>query len=159
MLSNTSQLATRALLLLGLEQPAEPMTPRALAARLECSASYLGKTLGLLTKAGILRSVRGARGGVVLERATSDITLLHIVEACQGLLRAPYCLGVESLDGVCGYHAAMKELHDSTMRSLSEWTLTDLMRTPARPCRDSGHNCKMMFQGCERHCGGPEDDT
>lgn len=150
MLTTTSELAIRALLVLGLEQAGEPVTPRALAERLECSRSYLGKTLGLLTKAGLLRSVRGAHGGVVLDRSPQDVTLLQIVEACQGLLTAAYCSEFKGAASVCGYHAAMKELHDATQRTLSGWTLAALLRCPARP-PEGGAGCKMQFVDCERH--------
>lgn len=151
MLTHTTQLALRALLVLGLEQEHEPVTPRALAERLDCSPTYLGKTLGLLTKAGILRSVRGAHGGVVLAQAPSMLTLLAIVEACQGLLTAPYCKTNAEHDRVCSYHQAMAEVHEVTVSALSRWTLSAMLASPARPAKDN-RGCRMAFKGCEVHC-------
>lgn len=157
MLTSTTELAIRALLVLGLEQSGDPMTPRALAARLDCSRSYLGKTLGLLTKAGLLESVRGAHGGVLLDRAPENVTLLDIVEACQGLVTADYCRGFKGPSHVCSYHIAMKELHDATIRTLSGWTLAALLRCPARPSADDEKSCKMEFGACEQHWPAREE--
>ncbi|TNF37547.1 MAG: Rrf2 family transcriptional regulator [Deltaproteobacteria bacterium] len=159
MLTSTTELAIRALLVLGLEQSRDPMTPRALAERLDCSPSYLGKTLGLLTKSGLLQSVRGARGGVILLRAPEDVTLLDIVEACQGLVTADYCRGSERPSHVCGYHVAMKELHDATIRTLSGWTLAALLRCPARPSGGAEEACKMQFGACEQHWPAREESS
>ena len=45
---------------------------------------YLHKILQQLCKAGILKSKRGPRGGFVIGRDPSEITLLQIIEAIDG---------------------------------------------------------------------------
>ena len=152
MLTRTTELAIRALLVLGLETEGTPWTPRVLADRLDCSPSYLSKTLGHLTRAGLLESIRGAHGGVLLARAPADITLQHIVEACQGVLIGNYCKKMETPGPTCGYHRAMQDIYDVTMGALSRWTLADLIQVPVQPNVDAVHTCKMFFQDCERHC-------
>ncbi len=151
MFSRTSELAIRALIFLALQEDASPLSPRQIAAKLDCSPSYLAKTIQLLVKAGILRSVRGATGGVLLARRPADVTLLEIFEACQGLLIGNYCTGMGlPLGGdPCGYHVAMQELHEVTRRTLSKWTLGDLLASPARePGPKDAPVCKMYFEGC-----------
>jgi len=149
-LTQTSELAVRALLLIGLEGGTEPVPPRRLAERLECSPTYLAKTLGLLVKAGVLRSVKGAKGGVYLARAPEDTTLLAIVEGTQGLLIGDYCRAISgSHDDVCGFHHVMQKLHRDMVATLSEATLADLMRRPTAGAAAADRQlCHMQFSGC-----------
>jgi Rrf2 family protein len=145
MLTRTTETAIRALLVLGLEGAAGPTPPRRLAERLDCSPSYLAKILGMLVKARLLRSFRGARGGVRLARPAEEITLLAVVEACQGMLTADYCRPVD-LPGypVCAFHQAMADVHRATVAALTRCTLADLLARPApgRPAA-SGPPCKL----------------
>ena len=48
------------------------------------STSYLAKIFQQLSKAGVLRSHRGAKGGYSLGRSTGEITLLDIARVCEG---------------------------------------------------------------------------
>jgi len=144
MLTRTSELAIQALLVLGLEGSGEPTPPRYLAERLDCSPSYLAKILGMLVKARLLRSYRGAKGGVALARPAAEITLLRVVEACQGMLTASYCRPVD-VPGypVCAFHEAMADVHQATVAALDRWTLADLLARPSSPATGDGVPCKM----------------
>ncbi|KWT88357.1 RrF2 family transcriptional regulator [Candidatus Magnetominusculus xianensis] len=53
--------------------------------------SFLAKILQKLTRAGILRSIRGANGGFVLIKSPQDINLLDIVEAINGKIVINRC--------------------------------------------------------------------
>jgi len=149
MLTQTSELAVRSLLLLAASDDPNPIPPRQLAKSLDCSPSYLAKTVAMLVRAGILPSVRGARGGVLLTRDSAQITLLEIVEACQGLLIGNYCTEIAPhTEPVCSFHSAMNDLHDAMTDALSKWTLKDLMRQPysgAPP--EAATGCKMKTSG------------
>jgi len=95
----------------------------------------MAKICGLLVRAGILRSRRGATGGVTLNRSPSDVTLLDIVEACQGRVLENYCHGAADPEAVCAFHEAMLELHDCIVGNLSRCTLADLAARPG-PSRE-----------------------
>lgn len=156
MLTRTTEMAIQALLVIARDGHGEPVTPKQLADRLECSQPYLAKTLGQLVKAGVLNSVRGAKGGVLLGRNPHKITLLDIVEACQGLVPGSFCAPDNGVAQPCAYHQAMAEVHGHTVATLSRWTLSDLMHRPARcDTQDPAHRCRMYFGGCN----APSKDT
>ncbi len=154
MLTATTELAIRALILIGLAAEETPVPPRRLAQTLACSPSYLSKTLGHLVRGGILRSVRGARGGVVLAREPASITLLEIVEDCQGAILGDYCRGIRADEVAmsCRYHRVMAELHGQIVRTLSGCTLAELLTCPAPMLRGRSAprvDCRMNFSGIE----------
>ena len=58
--------------------------------------SFLAKIISQLSIAGLLRTSRGARGGVTLARAPKDITLLEVVEAIDGPIMLNECVGANA---------------------------------------------------------------
>jgi Rrf2 family protein len=161
MLTGTSELALRTLVLLALEGGDGPVSPRQMAGRLDASPSYLAKVTGALVNAGILRSIRGAHGGVLLARPPDEITLLSIIEASQGLIVGNYCAGIAGhMKPVCSFHQVMQELHAAMIEVLSRWTLSDLLTSPANPDPEglhTGSGCKMRFDGCEKFAVSSND--
>ncbi|MBL8858431.1 MAG: Rrf2 family transcriptional regulator [Planctomycetes bacterium] len=153
MLTGTTELALRALIYLGLSEPKEPTPPKRLAETLGCSPTYLGKTLGLLVKADLLTSVRGARGGVVLARDPKTITLLAVIEACQGTLVGDFCRPdkVKEIGIPCRFHEVMSTLHGQVVKVLSACTLAELLECPLPVMRGKrgAVACKMKFEGAE----------
>lgn len=149
MLTQTSELAVRALLLLAIEPSTEPTPPRQLAESLNCSPSYLAKTVSMLVRAGVLQSVRGARGGVLLTRDPAEISLLEVVEACQGLLIGSYCTELAAhREPICSYHRAMNDLHAAMTETLSKWSLKDLLAQPySKHAPEGPTGCKMLTAG------------
>lgn len=144
MLNQTAELGIQVMLYLALDTRREPVAPREIATRLNASPTYTSKVTGMLVKTGLLRAVRGARGGVLLERDPAAVTLLEIVEACQGRILPDYCQPHDDLSVVCSFHEAMHDLHSAITDVLARWTLAALA---ARPCphesvRDSV-DCKL----------------
>lgn len=63
------------------------------------SVKYLEQIVRVLRPAGLLRSVRGARGGYALARAPRDISMEEVFEHLEGHLLPVDCLGP---DASCG---------------------------------------------------------
>ena len=151
MLTNTTETALRALIFISLNGEGNPITPRFIADSLDLSSTYLAKVSSQLVKSGILESHRGARGGVRLRRSPDTITLLEVIEACQGRLVGDYCDGVADPQHSCAFHQAMLEAYSVLCGVLSRWTLADLVAKPAPtgsevkgfPCR-MGQVCLMV---------------
>ena len=130
MINGTCEIGIQTLIYLARRGGSEPHPPKAIAAALGASPTYTAKVCGALARAGILRAHRGVKGGVTLQAKPEQLTLLEIVEACQGKLLADYCTEVFNLDHVCSWHRALDELHKAMIGVLSHWTLADILRCP-----------------------------
>jgi len=130
MLTKTSISAIRALTYLGIRGTTEPISPKCLAERLGESPTYMAKVTRHLVRAGILRAHRGVGGGVTLNRPPEQITLLAIVEACQGAILGSFCEEADDLPKTCAFHQAAGELHRAIVEVLSRWTLAHIVAKP-----------------------------
>jgi Rrf2 family protein len=79
--------------------------------------SFLAKIVSQLSVAGLLQTSRGARGGVSLAKAPSEITLLEVVEAIDGPILLNECV---ACGGVCtfGESCPMKPVWQDTQAQL-----------------------------------------
>ncbi|MHB0955163.1 MAG: RrF2 family transcriptional regulator [Pirellulaceae bacterium] len=145
MLTKTSLSAIRVITYLGLHGGAEPLSPRYLAEQLGDSPTYLAKVVRHLVKVRILRAHRGVTGGVVLAKAPADITLLAIVEACQGEILANFCENAGNLSQTCAFHQAAAELHNAVVAVLTHWTAADLLKKP-QPSKSLHKRVKCCLQ-------------
>jgi Rrf2 family protein len=159
-ITKTSLLATRALVFLAEAEQGVVASPRSIAARLGESPAYMAKVLRSLVKAGILRAEHGRNGGVLLNRRPSDVTLLAIVEACQGAIAGSYCQGSADLRTTCAFHRAAAELQHSVMSVLSRWNLDQLAASPRPSKRLSGEmHCMMVGVSVATAGDGPGPRT
>lgn len=91
--------------------------------------SYLSKIMQHLTKAGLAKSRRGARGGFSLARPASQITLRETIEAIEGPIYLNVCLikkGECPRDEVCPVHPVWKEAQRRLFEVLESKTMADL---------------------------------
>src|SRR5437588_8845885 len=92
-------------------------------------AHFLAKILQQLARKGLLRSSKGPTGGFALKVDASEIRLLDIVEALDGL--APYqqcAVGLSECNDQmpCGVHDNWKNLRSRIMEYLGRHTIADL---------------------------------
>ncbi len=86
-------------------------------------ANYLGKTLQLYVKVGILQAKRGKTGGLRLMGDPEELTLWQMLEPIQELKALDACpLGNEECtnENACGIHtrwSAIKSLYSDMLRS------------------------------------------
>jgi len=66
------------------EGQSQPILAKTVAKQYKIPLDYLLKILQQLVRADILNSIRGPRGGFLLARPTSKISVLHIIEAVDG---------------------------------------------------------------------------
>lgn len=68
-----------------------PVSAREIAERRAIPPRFLEQLFVALRRAGLVTAVRGAKGGFVLSRQPSEITVLNVVEALEGPLQASVC--------------------------------------------------------------------
>ena len=78
-LSSTAQQAIHAVVCIATTTDDGPVRVDEVSAAIGCPRNYLSKTLHLLTRAGVLRSGRGPRGGFQLAVPASRLTLAKII--------------------------------------------------------------------------------
>jgi Rrf2 family protein len=74
-----------------------PIPLAEIAKRQDLSAKYLEQLIILLKGAGLIRSVRGRRGGYMLARRPEDISVGEIVETLEGKLSVVDCVSEPEL--------------------------------------------------------------
>jgi Rrf2 family cysteine metabolism transcriptional repressor len=91
-LSTRARYGTRALLDIALNGQDRPILLRDIARRQEISIMYLEHLITPLISAGILRSTRGAKGGVWLAKPPREIKLSEIMQVLEGSLAPVQCV-------------------------------------------------------------------
>ncbi|MFA5367137.1 MAG: Rrf2 family transcriptional regulator [Dehalococcoidia bacterium] len=91
-LSTKSRYGVRALLDVAMHQSDAPVQLKDVARRQQISLSYLEHLVAPLVAAGILKSIRGARGGVVLASPADEIALIDVVRALEGSMAPVECV-------------------------------------------------------------------
>lgn len=107
-------------------------------ARLEgISVANAGKLLWILTKAGLVQSQRGTRGGYHLAVPASEIRLNQVISVMEGKRTDSHCKSYTGLldscvhTGDCGIRPVIQELHEIVDNALSEITLAQLIGSEA----------------------------
>lgn len=91
-LSTKGKYGVRAVFEIALRFGGGPITIKEIAERQGISLSYLEQILYRLGKAGIVESVRGPGGGVVLTKKPSELTVGDVVRALEGPIALSHCL-------------------------------------------------------------------
>ena len=102
-----------------------------LAAETGLPAPTVAKLVSKLTAAGLLRSVRGAGGGLQLARPAAAISVADIVEAVEGPIALTACIdGTDcSVDHDCRVKPHWPLVNDALRGALAGIPLTQLART------------------------------
>ncbi len=90
-ISEATSIALHAMVFLA-ANPKKPISTREIASALEVSEAHLSKVMQRLVRTGLVTSMRGPRGGFMLERDANDISLLEVYESIEGALERNTCL-------------------------------------------------------------------
>ena len=103
------------------EPTGEPVSLKSIADRQGLSDHYLEQLITPLRNAGLVRSVRGARGGYVLDKHKSEITVSEALKILEG----PLSLVDEDIHD--GLQEFWGKLENSIVSVLASTTLQDLV--------------------------------
>jgi len=123
---------TRAMLDLANFYGRGPVLLRDIAKRQEISIKYLDRILSTLKAAGLVKALRGAKGGYELNRNPSKITLAQIVKALDGRTELVECVGNRDYCkriNFCIMNDIWSQLSNAIEAMLDSKTLEDLVNS------------------------------
>ncbi len=129
-LSTKGRYAIRALVDLAMHENGEPVLLRTIAQRQEISLQYLEQLISPLIAAGILRSARGPKGGIMLARPTGEVKLSEVIQLAEGPFIPAECInnpGVCDRSEVCATRDILEELKQAMDGVLESTTLRDMV--------------------------------
>jgi len=101
------------------------------------STANAGKLLWILSKAGLVQSTRGTKGGYSLAKPASEIRLNQVIRVLEGEPAESHCKSYAGVldacvhTGDCGIRPVIVELHQIVDNALADITLSQLLGTEA----------------------------
>ena len=101
------------------------------------STANAGKLMWILSKAGLVQSTRGTKGGYTLAVPASEIRLNRVIRVLEGEPAESHCKSYAGVldacvhTGDCGIRPVIIELHQIVDNALADITLSQLLGTEA----------------------------
>ncbi|ROQ92300.1 RrF2 family transcriptional regulator [Desulfosoma caldarium] len=130
-LSTRSRYGTRLMMSLARHSTETPVQIADVALDQGISVKYLEQIALVLRKAGLIKTVRGRKGGHMLAKDPENITLEDIVAALEGGRHLAACVSNPHLcprASRCGPRRVWQELSETLFEKLRLWTLRDVVR-------------------------------
>lgn len=130
-ISTRGRYALRLMLDLAVHSNGTPLSLRDVAQRQGISDKYLEQIVTPLSRAGLVRSVRGANGGYLLTRRPEEYTVGEILLPLEGDLAPVECAtddGFCHRCNECVTVALWKEIHRAVSQVVDNTTLADLVQ-------------------------------
>lgn len=133
MISQTAEYALRAVVFLA-ENAESGQTTEQIAKATKISAPYLSKVLQQLSRAHIVQSQRGLRGGFTLRQTADDLSVLDVVNAVDPIERIKECpLGLDAHAlKLCALHRRLDEATALVEKAFAQTTIADLLADPSK---------------------------
>jgi len=140
-LSTRGRYGLRALLDLALHQDEGSVLLKDIARRQEFSLPYLQHLIAPLIAAGVVKSTRGAGGGISLLKPPSEIKLSEVVQPLEGCITPVDCVNNPALCHrftSCVTRYIWGEMKDAMSQVLDSTTLQDLVEQQKREGHPEG---------------------
>lgn len=128
MISTKGRYGLRLMLDIAKEGGGRPVPVKEIAKRQDISEKYLEQIISQFSKAGLVRSIRGAQGGYILSRPANEITAGDILRAAEGSIAPVECCesGCDHSDG-CMTFGLYKRIQDAIDSVVDSTTLADML--------------------------------
>jgi Rrf2 family transcriptional regulator, cysteine metabolism repressor len=155
MFSTKAEYGVRVLVELARRAGDDPVPLAEIAAHDGLPLAYLEHLVARLRKAGLVDSRRGSRGGYMLARPSTEITMAEVVEALEGSIAPIECIS-EAADGsivcaresnadhVCPTKLLWTRVRLSIVNTLRETTLADLVLSSTLPGMATGRTLPTL---------------
>lgn len=125
--------AVRAVLYLAQLGPDQKASTSQIAEEKDIPLSFLAKIIAQLSVAGLLQTMRGARGGVTLARSPEEINLLDVIEAIDGPILINECVNdnYQCSQHGCPMRGIWQEAQSDLVSRLKSTTFSQVMAEQA----------------------------
>ncbi len=132
MISTKGRYGLRLILDIAKESGGKPVPVKEIARRQSISDKYLEQIISQFSKAGLVKSVRGAQGGYILTKPTDEITAGEVLRAAEGSIAPVECceIGCEHSDG-CITYGLYKRIKDAVDGVVDSTTIADMLADAA----------------------------
>ncbi|HEY6803580.1 MAG TPA: Rrf2 family transcriptional regulator [Pyrinomonadaceae bacterium] len=119
------------------EKSGEYLTLSQIAGQEGISSANAGKLMWILSKAGLVVSTRGTKGGYLLARPAAEIRLNQVIRVLEGEPTESHCKSYAGVldacihTGDCGIRPVIIELHQIVDNALADITLSQLLGSEA----------------------------
>ena len=117
-LSTKGRYGVKAMVDLAIHYGGSPVSIKSISQRQNISEYYLEQLFSSLRKAKLIKSIRGAQGGYILNRQPEDITVSDIIEVLEGPIEISDC---------CATRLLWKKIKTSIDEVTNSVTLKDIV--------------------------------
>ncbi|WP_102400569.1 RrF2 family transcriptional regulator [Haloimpatiens massiliensis] len=128
-LSTKGRYGVKAMVDLAINYGKNPVSIKSISERQDISEYYLEQLFSPLRKAKLIKSIRGAQGGYVLNREPKDITIFDIMEILEGPVEISGCLEGNKCNNIecCATRLLWKKIKESIDSVTTSVTLQDIV--------------------------------
>ena len=119
-----------------IHEPERSRSAAEIAASIHVPVPTVSKILKILTRGGLLMSLRGAKGGYLLVRPPSQISLVDIIDAMDGPIGMTECSvtpGLCTQESGCAVRANWQRINHAVIGVLRQITLDQMIVPVAKP--------------------------
>ncbi len=139
-LSTKGRYGVKAMLDLAIHYGEAPISIKSISQRQKISEYYLEQLFSPLRKANLIKSIRGAQGGYVLNKSPEDITVAEIMNVLEGPIEISDCVDGSSCNNMdcCATRLLWTKIKKSIDDVMESVTLKDMVDDYNR--MNSGHS-------------------
>ncbi len=128
-LSTKGRYGVKAMVDLAVHYGEEPVSIKSISEREGISEYYLEQLFGPLRKAGLIKSVRGAQGGYILNKSPEHIAVADIIQVLEGPIEISECIDGTSCsnEDCCATKLLWEKIKKSIDSVLETTTLFDIV--------------------------------
>jgi len=133
-ITNQADYALRSMLYIAKNGENQLIASNVIAEKMQISRIFLSRINSQLVNAGLIRTRRGARGGVMLAKSPSEISVYDILTSIDGPITLLHCIAEPEncpISATCPYRTFWEDTQSTLIAKLKSVSLQDLIANPA----------------------------
>ncbi|MGV8983712.1 RrF2 family transcriptional regulator [Clostridium sp.] len=128
-LSTKGRYGVKAMVDLAINYGDQPVSIKSISERQSISEYYLEQLFSSLRKAKLIKSIRGAQGGYILNRSPEKITIYDVINVLEGPIEVSECLEDGACNNIdcCATRLLWKKIKNSIDSVTTSITLKDIV--------------------------------